>query len=308
MIKVSVIVPVYKVPEQYLRECLDSLIKQTLQESEFIIVSDGAPKFECSICEEYTKKDSRIKFFRREHAGVSAARNFGMEQVQGEYIGFVDSDDWCDTSMFSNLYTFAKQNDADVITTDFFISQNGKDIYNRQQLFHFNGNYLIQQILLGNIFGGMPLRLIKRNFYKLHPATWPENLNYCEDVVFWAKFLKSNPSIGYLNQAFYHYNQDNSLSITHNYTLDTFNERKKFIKILKGTLPSYYKRELNMAAFNVKMEAMSHKLLKATDFISFEKTSFFTIFLSSLPKVTKIYLCFQTVVLLIFKRTYKEYI
>ena len=82
MIKVSVIVPVYKVPLKYLRACLDSLTAQTLQECEFIVVSDGAPEAECAICAEYAGKDSRLKFFRREHAGVSATRNYGIEKAQ----------------------------------------------------------------------------------------------------------------------------------------------------------------------------------------------------------------------------------
>ena len=102
-IKVSVVVPVYKVPLEYLRVCLDSLAAQTLQECEFIVVSDGAPEAECSICEEYANKDSRFKYFRREHAGVSVTRNFGIEQAQGEYISFVDSDDYVKQNYLSFL-------------------------------------------------------------------------------------------------------------------------------------------------------------------------------------------------------------
>ena len=74
MIKVSVIVPVYIVPLEYLQTCLDSLIAQTMRECEFIIVSDGALETECSICENYAKRDSRLKFYKRAHAGVSATR------------------------------------------------------------------------------------------------------------------------------------------------------------------------------------------------------------------------------------------
>ncbi len=92
--KISVIVPVYKVPLEYLRACFDSLTAQTMQECEFIVVSDGAPEAECSVCEEYATKDSRFKFFKRDHCGVSATRNFGIDQAQGEYITFVDSDDY----------------------------------------------------------------------------------------------------------------------------------------------------------------------------------------------------------------------
>ena len=93
MINVSVIIPVYKVPLEYLRACFDSLVAQTMQESEFIVVSDGAPEAETFVCEEYVAKDSRFKLFKCVHAGVSAARNYGMEAASGEYVAFVDSDD-----------------------------------------------------------------------------------------------------------------------------------------------------------------------------------------------------------------------
>ena len=119
MIKVSVIVPVYKVPLEYLRACLDSLTAQTMQECEFIIVSDGAPEAECSICDEFATKDSRFKFFKQEHAGVSAARNFGIEQAQGEYIIFVDADDWIKSETCEITYTFAKDNNSDIVLFDY---------------------------------------------------------------------------------------------------------------------------------------------------------------------------------------------
>ena len=102
-IKVSVVIPVYRTPLEYLRACLDSLVAQTMQECEFIVVSDGAPEAECSICEEYAARDCRIKFFRREHAGVSATRNYGMAQALGKYISFVDSDDWIDANILDCL-------------------------------------------------------------------------------------------------------------------------------------------------------------------------------------------------------------
>ena len=111
----SIIIPVYKVPLEYLRACFDSLVAQTMQESEFIIVSDGAPEAECSVCEEFTKKDSRFKFYKCNHAGVSAARNFGINQVQGEYITFVDSDDKITPNFCSSIYNKAYKWDSDIL-------------------------------------------------------------------------------------------------------------------------------------------------------------------------------------------------
>ena len=170
--KVSVIVPVYKVPLEYLRECLGSLAAQTLQESEFIIVSDGAPKEECSICDEYATKDIRFKFFKREHAGVSTTRNYGIAQALGEYITFVDADDWIDKSTLQEIYTFVKKNNSDILTMDFYETKNKIDTLRSQAPHSVDPLCILHQILIGELFGGMPIRIIKKDFYDKHPITF----------------------------------------------------------------------------------------------------------------------------------------
>ena len=89
---ISVIIPVYKV-EQYLPVCLDSMLEQTYRNFELILVNDGSPDNSWQIMQEYAEKDARVRIFRKENGGVSSARNFGLEQAKGSYIGFVDSDD-----------------------------------------------------------------------------------------------------------------------------------------------------------------------------------------------------------------------
>lgn len=308
MIKVSVIVPVYRVPLEYLRACLDSLVAQTMQECEFIIVSDGAPEAECSICEEYAAKDTRFKFFKREHAGVSAARNFGIEQAQGEYITFVDADDWIASTMLEEIFFFAKKNPSDIVTMDFFVSQNGKDILRKQKPKLLCAESMLRQILIGELFGGMQIRIIKKAFYDSHIVLFRENIEYCEDVIFWSEFLQYAPQISYFGKAFYHYVQDNNGSITRNYTPEKYRERKKFIRILKETLSPSFEDCINMAAFNVKMEAMRNKLLTPTDYNSFEKTRLSTLFHSNQNWITKIYLLLHATLLSIFNKSYKEYL
>lgn len=113
MAKVSIIVPVYNV-EKYLRKCLDSLINQTLKDIEIICVNDGSKDNSPKILEEYAKKDNRIIVINQENAGLSVARNSGIDIAKGEYIGFVDSDDWVDLDFFEKLYYSATSNDADI--------------------------------------------------------------------------------------------------------------------------------------------------------------------------------------------------
>lgn len=117
--KVSVIIPVYNV-EQYLRECLDSVVNQTLRDIEIICVNDGSPDNSLAILEEYASKDKRIKIINKENGGISSARNCAIPLAKGEYIGFVDSDDWIDLDFYEKLYNTAKRYKAEVACTNLY--------------------------------------------------------------------------------------------------------------------------------------------------------------------------------------------
>lgn len=110
--KISIIVPVYKV-EQYLAKCLESILHQTYQNLEIILVDDGSPDGCGAICDEYAKKDGRIKVIHKANEGVARARNDGIEAATGEYISFIDSDDWIAENAYEVLYQGLKEQDAD---------------------------------------------------------------------------------------------------------------------------------------------------------------------------------------------------
>ncbi len=114
MPKVSVIIPVYNV-EAYLRQCLDSVVGQTLHDIEIICVDDGSTDGSAGILREYAAKDSRVQVLLHEHTNAGAARNAGMSAATGEYLGFVDSDDWCEPALFEKAYGRAKADAADVV-------------------------------------------------------------------------------------------------------------------------------------------------------------------------------------------------
>lgn len=113
MPKVSIIVPVYNV-EKYLSHCLDSLINQTLKDIEIIVVNDGATDNSPKIIEKYAQKDSRIRVVNQKNQGLSGARNSGVKIANGDYISFVDSDDWLDVNFIEKLYSSAIKNNADI--------------------------------------------------------------------------------------------------------------------------------------------------------------------------------------------------
>lgn len=120
---ISIIVPVYNV-EQYLDDCLISIINQTYKNLEIILIDDGSTDKSGKICDEYAKKDSRIIVIHKENGGVSSARNAGLRIAKGAYIGFVDPDDWIAEDMYEVLYSNAKKYDADVSVCKYKIVKN----------------------------------------------------------------------------------------------------------------------------------------------------------------------------------------
>lgn len=112
--KISIIVPVYNV-EKYLQRCVDSILNQDFQDFELILVDDGSTDCCLQICEEYREKDDRVVVLHKENGGLSSARNAGLNIARGEYIGFVDSDDWIEIGTFHNLYQFGLKNNLDII-------------------------------------------------------------------------------------------------------------------------------------------------------------------------------------------------
>ena len=118
--KVSIIVPVYNV-EEYLRKCLDSLVNQTYQNIEIIIVNDGTKDNSQSIIDEYKKKFSKlINSYMKENGGLASARNYGIDKATGEYIMFVDSDDYIDTNMVEKLVRTASKKYSDIVVSNFY--------------------------------------------------------------------------------------------------------------------------------------------------------------------------------------------
>ena len=114
--KISIVVPVYRA-EKYLAQCVDSLLAQALQEIEIILVDDGSPDNSGKIADEYAKKELRIKVIHQDNKGSGPARNAGMDIALGEYVGFVDSDDWVEPGMYAELYADAVRNGADIVVS-----------------------------------------------------------------------------------------------------------------------------------------------------------------------------------------------
>ena len=152
MAKISVVIPMYNV-EDYLRECLDNIIGQTLKDIEIICVNDGSTDRSSEILEEYTKKDNRIKVIHKENSGLVSARKTGVSLAKGKYIGYVDSDDWIEPEMYMELYTLAEKYDVDFVSSGYFLEGNyttthvdtiEEGIYNQESFYEFLNQVIYQ--------------------------------------------------------------------------------------------------------------------------------------------------------------------
>ena len=129
----SIIIPVYNV-EKYLNKCVDSVLNQTFTDFEVILVDDGSPDNCPAICDSYAEKDKRVRVIHKQNGGLICARKSGLEAARGDYIGFVDSDDWIEENMYELFADMIKKYSPDMVLSDFYFDS-GKEIINSEQLF-----------------------------------------------------------------------------------------------------------------------------------------------------------------------------
>lgn len=188
--KISVIVPVYNV-EQYLERCVDSIINQTYKNLEIILVNDGSTDNSGQICDELAKKDDRIRVIHKKNGGVSEARNVGVKEISGEYIIFIDSDDYIDKKMFSVLYSQIKLEAADVSVCgvmNIYENNNIPQARNTNEYLILNNEGFLREYLKGErIPGGIWNKLIKSSIAK--SIKFPVGLIY-EDAYYHYELIK----------------------------------------------------------------------------------------------------------------------
>lgn len=208
---VSIIVPIYNV-EKYLRQCLDSIVKQTLENIEIILINDGSTDSCGKICDEYALKDKRIKVVHKKNAGLGAAYNTGLDLATGEYIGFVESDDWIESDMYEELYKKAKENQVDVCLSGFFYYTDSSNAPYQPflNLRIFNAIYSIKDFTkLMTFHSSIWSRIYKRE--TLGHIRFPEfnNSGYYCDFPYWVEIVCCAKRMVNIPFCFYHYRIDN---------------------------------------------------------------------------------------------------
>ena len=228
--KISLIVPVYNT-EQYLDKCLDSLAAQTLDDIEVLVINDGSPDNSRKVIEEYEKKYDFIHGYDKVNGGLSDARNYGIEKAAGEYVAFVDSDDYITPDMCEKMYRKAKEKDLDVVVCDTFMDYPDHSFVLKANL-NFSEDDVKNYIIC---YPNAPARLIKREIFNevsFEKGIWYEDLQLMPRLVFYTD------KIGFSDEAFYHYVQrDESIMNSSNIS----EKHKDIFRVLKDVRDAYKK-------------------------------------------------------------------
>lgn len=217
--KVSVIIPVYKV-EKYLKRCIESVVNQSYKNIEIILVNDGSPDKCGEICDAYARIDSRIKVIHKENGGLSSARNVALDIVSGEYIMFVDSDDWISEDSLEQLYEYIDA-DYDIINFEFsFVKENSKELVETHN--DIKDGYECDLITyIDKLFSGKLSFFIWNKLYKkdlFNEVRFPEGRNYEDLATIYKLYFKAKKII-VTDYTLYYYWLGNSNSITSNSTV-----------------------------------------------------------------------------------------
>lgn len=241
MIKVSVIVPFFNV-ENYIEKCLKSLVSQTLADIEIILVNDGSEDKSEEIAKKFVETyPDKITYLKKENGGLSDARNYAIPKARGEYIAFLDSDDYVEINMYEEMYNKAKKENLDYVECDFLWEYPDKVLESKGNIYDNKKEMFIHtRVVAWN-------KLIKREIIQQNKIEFPKGFRY-EDVEFFYKLLPNIQNYGILEKPFIHYVQrENSIS-------NVQNTRTKEIIDVLGHVIDYYKTNNLFAEYEEEIE------------------------------------------------------
>lgn len=224
---ISIIVPIYNV-EKYIKQCVESIIAQTYKDIEIILVDDGSPDNCPEICDDFAKQDSRIKVIHKANGGLVSARKAGLQASEGDYVCFVDGDDWIEPDMYEHIFDSIKLTGADCVITQFYYSYPDKEVKSEYKL---TKELYIRREIEKEIF---PTMLFDNQYYKfgIYPCCWTkvfkrellekhltdtdDRIRMGEDIAFTYPCLMECQTISFIDKPLYHY-RSNPHSMTSSY-------------------------------------------------------------------------------------------
>lgn len=240
-IKISVIMPVYKV-EEYVSKAIESILHQRDQKGEafaqweMILIDDGTPDRSGEICDSYAGRDGRITVIHQENSGAPAARNHGIQKAKGEYLYFMDSDDWCEPTMLSDLYTLAKSHDSQLVISGFYIDT----YYDLKRGKYITGNYIPEdgvfrskeafqenayQLFDKNMLYSPWNKLYLREYIVEHNLLFPET--FWDDFPFVLSVIRDIERVSVTSKQYYHFLRARTESETARYVSGMYQKRQE---------------------------------------------------------------------------------
>lgn len=239
--KISIIVPIYNA-EKHLCKCIESILSQTFTDFELLLINDGSKDHSGQICEDFARKDIRVKVFHQSNEGVSSARNKGLDNSCGQYICFIDADDWVEQEYLNAFFTDALQEDEFLFVVQNIFQENKN---NTLIFFEFPDKIFNQnefEVLFWHVrlinFGAPFAKLYSLDIIKKYSIYFDEHLSCGEDLLFMLKYLKYINNINMLSKSYYHYRYSSVYSLSQLY--NSFEqEYYLFLEIKKRLIEIY---------------------------------------------------------------------
>ena len=213
---ISIIVPVYN-SEKYLDRCIQSILGQTHKDLELLLVDDGSTDSSGSICDRYAMEDARVRVFHKANGGASTARNLGLDEAQGDWIAFVDSDDWIDAEMYEEMLSAALRHSVDAVYCDMVMEDT-----DASKRLYYDNRYSDHQLMydclapINVVYLSMCNKLMSRKVFDKHHIRAVVGANMWEDVELAVRVRYFMSSSHIINKGYYHYDVSNAMSTTHN--------------------------------------------------------------------------------------------
>lgn len=270
----SIVVPVYNT-SQYLSRCLDSILNQTVLSWECILVDDGSTDGSSDICDEYCLRDQRFKVVHKSNEGVSVARNIGIDQAAGNYIIFVDSDDWIDKSLLEEVLITVKEYKSDIVLWGFSVF-NGISIYDTyipdSAVLYLDGSSVFPEW-----YNCVWVRGYKRSFLKKNNINFPIGIRLAEDLYFSYLAMSKVKSIHCIQKALYCYFTNRKDSACNTINLEKIQEEIVSLQKLE--------RDLNLGGRNFTDSLNTRKISAKYKLLFSVKTPQFKLFRETFPEV-----------------------
>ena len=262
--KISIIVPVYNV-EKYLPRCIDSILSQTFKDFELLLIDDGSPDNSGKICDEYAQKDSRVRVFHKPNGGVSSARNLGLDNAQGEWITFIDSDDYIGDDFLeipdNTLEDLLIQNYKLIIDGELFLKS-----FEKKVILDSGMKDLVNENIAKRIYRVPWAKFFKKSIIDNNNIRFADGVKIGEDTLFVLDYLCFTRSVRYMSSSSYMYRKEESETLK-KYSLPL----SKCLEIVHLFIQRYDKLEANSVSFLNFTNAMFYNLVYPRDYVSLVK-------------------------------------